>query len=115
MEWTKERPFVQPEDVTVSENDLRGGNGRPSGRSCWGIKALRLSIFWDQQDGNGPPVGLDDERSAVDHLAGRAEPRAENRAVRRGLMLRMVEGMRDRLGVHDPAHHNEAERKPKRD
>jgi len=52
---------------------------------------------------------LEDKRDPFEDLAGRAHPRTESRRVGGSLVMRVVRGVRHRLGIHQPAEEQEAD------
>jgi len=52
---------------------------------------------------------LEDKRDPFEHLPRRAHPRTESRRVGRSLVMRVVRGVRHRLGIHQPAEEQEAD------
>jgi hypothetical protein len=93
----------------VSGTKLDGGGRRTAGRGRVTDAAERLRKNRKTGERQRTKIGLEDYLDPFEHLAGRARPRAEGSRVGGSLVMRVVRGVRHRLGIHQPAEEQEAD------
>ncbi len=69
----------------------------------------RFLDFDDAGDSDRPAVRVQDDRRSLEDLPGRAHPRAQDRGMGLGRVMRMVPGVGHRLWIGQPAQQQEAD------